>query len=189
VRRGRSRIRITAQLIDAQSGAHLWAGRFDGSLEDVFELQDKVAISVAGVIEPALQAAETARSASLPSNDLTAYDLYLRALQNYISVTKETTHEQLDLLNQAIARDPRYGPALALAAVRTYQLHLNGWTASLDTVRRQGLDYAHRAIRVTSNDPFVLACAAAAFGYFGEDIEASIALMDRALAANPPARR
>jgi hypothetical protein len=113
-----------------------------------------------------MQAAETARSASLPSNDLTAYDLYLRALQNYISVTKETTHEQLDLLNQAIARDPRYGPALALAAVCTYQLHLNGWTASLDTVRRQGLDYAHRAIRVTSNDPFVLACAAAAFGYF-----------------------
>jgi adenylate cyclase len=185
VRKGGDRIRITAQLIDAATGTHLWADRFDGLIEDVFELQDKVAISVAGVIEPTLQTAETARSASLPTKDLTAYDLYLRALQNYISVTKETTHQQLDLLDQAIARDPLYGPALALAAVSTYQLHMNGWTDSPDTARNQGLDYARRAIRATTNDPFVLACAAATFGYFGEDIEASIALMDRALAANP----
>ena len=79
VRKGGGRVRITAQLIDAVNGAHLWADRFDGSLEDVFELQDQVAFSVAGVIEPALQAAETARSADRPTNDLTAYDLYLRA--------------------------------------------------------------------------------------------------------------
>jgi TolB-like protein len=79
VRKAGGRVRITAQLIDAVSGAHLWADHFDGSLEDVFDLQDKVALSVAGVIEPALQAAETARSADHPTNDLTAYDLYLRA--------------------------------------------------------------------------------------------------------------
>jgi TolB-like protein len=79
VRKARQRVRIAGQLIDATTGAHLWADRFDGSLEDVFELQDKVAASVAGVIEPALQAAETARSAGRPTTDLTAYDLYLRA--------------------------------------------------------------------------------------------------------------
>src|SRR5207249_10559041 len=79
VRKGGNRVRITAQLIDALSGAHLWSDRFDGSLEDIFELQDKVAVGVAGVIEPALQAAETARSAGRPTADLTAYDLYLRA--------------------------------------------------------------------------------------------------------------
>ena len=79
VRKASGRVRITAQLIDAGSGAHLWADRFDGSLEDVFDLQDKVALSVAGVIEPALQAAETTRSANRPTGDLTAYDLYLRA--------------------------------------------------------------------------------------------------------------
>src|SRR5215472_16093365 len=79
VRKAGARIRITAQLIDTTNGTHLWADRFDGSLEDVFELQDKVASSVAGVIEPALQAAETARSAGRPTADLTAYDLYLRA--------------------------------------------------------------------------------------------------------------
>ena len=78
VRKAGNRVRITAQLIDAVTGTHLWADRFDGSLEDVFELQDKVASSVAGVIEPALQAAETARSAGRPTADLTAYDLYLR---------------------------------------------------------------------------------------------------------------
>lgn len=79
VRKGGNRVRITAQLIDALTDTHLWADRFDGSLEDIFALQDRVAISVAGVIEPALQAAETARSANRPTNDLTAYDLYLRA--------------------------------------------------------------------------------------------------------------
>jgi adenylate cyclase len=79
VRKAGGRVRIAAQLIDAVTGAHLWADRFDGSLEDVFELQDKVASSVAGVIEPALQAAETTRSAGRPTDDLTAYDLYLRA--------------------------------------------------------------------------------------------------------------
>ena len=80
VRKGGNRVRITAQLIDATNGAHLWADRFDGSLEDVFELQDKVALNVAGVIEPTLQAAEIRRSAARPTNDPTAYDLYLRAI-------------------------------------------------------------------------------------------------------------
>jgi adenylate cyclase len=87
VRKAGQRVRITGQLIDAITGTHLWADRFDGSLEDVFELQDKVAISVAGVIEPALQAAETARSAGRPTNDLTAYDLYLRALAAFFPIT------------------------------------------------------------------------------------------------------
>src|SRR5438067_12419873 len=79
VRKAGNRVRITGQLIDAETGSHLWADRFDGSLEDVFDLQDKIAISVAGVIERALQAAETTRSAYRPTTDLTAYDLYLRA--------------------------------------------------------------------------------------------------------------
>jgi adenylate cyclase len=77
VRKGGNRVRITAQLIEAATGAHLWADRFDGSLEDVFDLQDKVGISVAGVIEPALHAAETAHSAARRTEDLTAYDLYV----------------------------------------------------------------------------------------------------------------
>ena len=106
-------MRITAQLIEAETGAHLWAERFDGSLEDVFELQDQVAISVAGVIEPTLQAAEIRRSAQRPTIDLTAYDLYLRALPYSISWEKDRIALALDLLRRAIDRDPQYGPALA----------------------------------------------------------------------------
>ncbi len=185
VRRAGGRVRITVQLIEAETGTHLWADRFDGSLEDVFELQDQVAISVAGVIEPALQAAEAHRSVNRPTNDLTAYDLYLRALPNFASLTKESVHAAMDLLDQAIARDPGYGPALALAAVCAQQLHLNGWTHTPDSVRKQGLDYARRAVRAAETDPFVLASAAWALGYFGEDIGAAIALADRSLAANP----
>ena len=116
VRRSGSRVRITAQLIETTAGAHLWADRFDGSLEDVFELQDKVASSVAGVIEPTLQVAEIRRLADRPTSDLTAYDLYLRALSHAYTWKKEDTVAALDLLGQAIEHDPHYGSALALAA-------------------------------------------------------------------------
>ena len=112
VRKAGGRVRITAQLIDSVTSAHLWADRFDGSLEDVFELQDKVASNVAGVIEPALQAAETRRLADRPTTDLTAYDLYLRAYAMVLSSARQSP-DALRLLEQAIARDPRYGPALA----------------------------------------------------------------------------
>ena len=112
-------------IIDAASGTHLWADRFDGLIEDVFELQDKVASSVAGVIEPALQAAETARSAGRPTNDLAAYDLYLRGYAMLLSSAKQIP-EALRLMEQAIARDPRYGPALALAAFCCFRLLSDG---------------------------------------------------------------
>src|SRR5258707_76382 len=110
VRKAGNRVRITAQLIEAETGTHLWADRFDGSLEDVFDLQDKVAISVAGVIEPALQAAEITRSVSRATNDLTAYDLYLRAYATYLSSARRIP-EALRLVEQAIERDPHYAPA------------------------------------------------------------------------------
>src|SRR5439155_18217523 len=105
VRKAGTQVRITGQLIDAQSGTHLWADRFDGSLEDVFDLQDKVALSVAGVIEPALQAAGMRRPAAPPTIDLTAYDLYLRALEPFFPITRERIFEGLRLLALAIERN------------------------------------------------------------------------------------
>ena len=122
-----------AQLIEAATGAHLWADRFDGSLEDVFDLQDRVAINVAGVIEPALQAAEIRRSAARPTTDLTAYDLYLRALATYYPITKERLFKALELLEQAIAIDPHYGPALSLAAMCHMRLVREGWAEDPET--------------------------------------------------------
>jgi TolB-like protein len=184
VRKAGGRVRITGQLIDALTGTHLWADRFDGSLEDIFELQDNVAISVAGVIEPALQAAETARSANRPTNDLTAYDLYLRAYAMVFS-SRARFLDALGLLEEAIARDPDYGPALSWAATCCQGIANDGRSDDPDAVRRKGLDFARRALEVARDDPVVLAHAAHALGYFGEDVTGAIALVDRALALNP----
>ena len=125
VRKSSNRVRITAQLVETETGAHVWADRFDGSLEHIFDLQDHVATSVAGVIEPILQAAEMRRSAARPTTDLTAYDLYLRARAMILS-RKRQIGEALELLRQAIDRDPRYGPALAWAGVCCFHLDMNG---------------------------------------------------------------
>jgi adenylate cyclase len=185
VRKAGGRVRITAQLIDVLGGTHLWADRFDGSLKDVFELQDQVASSIAGVIEPTLQGAETARSAGRPTSDLTAYDLYLRALSHLYPREKEGVLAALDLLEQAIERDPRYGPALALAAMCHEDLYATGWTNDPEAIRREGSDLARRALRLTGDDPGILANSAAALARFGEDIGAMMALVDRALTLNP----
>jgi adenylate cyclase len=184
VRKAGGRVRIGAQLIEALSGKHLWADRFDGSLQDVFDLQDKVASSVAGIIEPALQAAETARSADRPTDDLTAYDLYLRAYSMFFLSARQVA-DALRLLKRAIERDPQYGPALALAAVCCQRLCLDGLSAIPEMHRRRGPDLARRALQVAGDDPGTLANAALALSYFGEDVDAMIALVDRALALNP----
>jgi len=185
VRKAGGRVRITAQLIDAQNGTHLWADRFDGSLEDVFELQDKVAVSVAGVIEPTLQMAEMRRSAARPTTDLSAYDLYLRALAALFPVTKEGVIEALGLLDQAIAIDRHYAPALSWAAHCHLRLLVEGWTEKPEASRRKASDLARQALRVAENDPTILANAAQVLARFGEDIGAMIGLVDRALALNP----
>ena len=186
VRKGGNQVRITAQLIDAANGAHLWAGWFDGSLENVFELQDKVALNVAGVIEPTVQAAEMRRSSDRPTNDITAYDLYLRAIAPMRSGEreKELYVRALDLLGQAIERDPRYGPALAVAAFCHQVLQNNGWTNDAGRNRREGMDLAGRALRVAANDAEVLGNVARVLGYFNEDLTAAISLIDRALELN-----
>jgi adenylate cyclase len=185
VRKGGSRVRITGQLIDAVTGTHLWADHFDGSLEDVFDLQDNIAISVAGVIEPALQVAEMRRSLERPTTDLTAYDLYLRALAVYFPITKEGIVEALGLLDRAIAIDPHYGPALSWAAMCHQRQVSDGWAEEPEINRRKGIDLARQALQVAQNDPGTLANAAQVLANFGEDIGAMLGLVDRALALNP----
>jgi TolB-like protein len=185
VRKAGGRVRIAAQLIDATTGAHLWAERFDGSIEDVFDLQDKVASSVAGVIEPTLQEAEIRRSSERPTSDLTAYDFYLRALPEWGSLEKHRIVRALDLLGKAIERDPQYGPALALAAHCHQRLELRGWTDDSEATRHTSIDLARQALRISPDDPDVLALAAFVLGYFGEDIDVAVGLIDRCLTLNP----
>jgi len=185
VRKGGNRVRITAQLVEAETGAHLWADRFDGSLEDIFDFQDKVAIDVAGVIEPALQAAEVRRSAARPTNDLTAYDLYLRALATFYPITKERLLKVLELLEEAIAIDPHCGPALSLAAMCQMRLVRESWAEAPETASRKAVDLARQALQVAGDDPGILANAAFVLANFGEEIGAMMALVDRALALTP----
>ena len=189
VRKAGGRLRIAAQLIDALTGTHLWADRFDGPLENIFELQDKVASSVAGIIEPTLQAAETARAASRPTTDLTAYDLYLRALAHSPSHEQDQVTRALDLLSQVIERDPHFGPALALTAHCHQRFAVLNWTEDLETVRLTSVGFARQALRVGPDEPDVLALAAFTFGYFGEDIDVAIGLIDRCLTLNPSCAR
>jgi TolB-like protein len=184
VRKAGGRVRISAQLIEAASGAHLWADRFDGSVADVFEFQDTVAVSVAGVIEPALQVAETARLAKRPTDDLTAYDLYLRAYAMFFTSARQIP-DALGLLAHAIERDPDYGPALAWAAVCCLRLCMDGRSDDLQADSRKGAGFARRSLQVASDDPGIFANAALALAYFGEDIGAMMNLVDRALALNP----
>jgi TolB-like protein len=185
VRKAGNRIRITSQLLDATNGAHLWADNFDATLEDIFELQDNVASSVAGVIEPTLLAAEHRRAIQRPTHDLTAYDLYLRARLARESADKEGAMRALELVGRALERDPNYGSALAVATVCQCNIYAGGWTNDFEATRRQGIDLARRALRVAGDDPFILANAAWALGLFGEDIATAVALVDRSLQLNP----
>jgi TolB-like protein/class 3 adenylate cyclase len=185
VRKGGGRVRITAQLIDAETGTHLWADRFDGSLEDVFELQDKVAVSVAGIVEPTLQAAEIRHSMGRPTNDLTAYDLYLRAIPHVVAHGRDGMMEALGLLGEAIERDPHYGLALSLAALCRADLHVAGWITDVESNRCNGVELARRGLGIAGDDPAVLSRAAYALGCLEEDITTAIALADQSLELNP----
>jgi adenylate cyclase len=185
VRKVGIRIRIVAQLLDARSGAHLWADRFDSTMEDVFELQDNVASSVAGVIEPTLESEEYRRSIQRPTDDLTAYDLYLQARFARLSMTRETTMRALELVERALERDPNYGSALAEAAGCQINIYAGGWTDDLQATRDKGVRLARRALRVAGDDPYILGSVAFVLGAFGEDIATALSLADRALELNP----
>jgi TolB-like protein/Flp pilus assembly protein TadD len=189
VRKVDDRVRITAQLIDTTNRTHLWADRFDGCLEDVFGLQDDVAASIARVIEPALQAAQTARSTGRLMTALGARDFYERALVAVEPMTKDAISGALRLAEQAITADQHYGPALALAAACHMQFVNYGLTEDLETVRRRAVNLARQALQVARDDAGVVASAAMVLAVFGENIGAMTALVDDALALSPSCAR
>jgi adenylate cyclase len=119
VRKAGNRVRITRQLIDTATGAHIWADCFDGALDDIFELQEQVASGVVGAIEPKLRHAEIARATRKPAEGLDPYDLYLRALALSYKLTLEANREAIRLLHRALEIDPSYAPAAGLAAIAT----------------------------------------------------------------------
>jgi TolB-like protein len=185
VRKADDSLRITGRLIDVETVSHLWIDRFDGSLHDVFDFQDRVASSVAGVIEPALQAAEAARAVvSRQTEDLTAYDFYLRGYAMFMASSGQFPGA-VRLLEQAIARDPEYGQALGWAAVGLTRLIGDGRSDDPAGDRAKALDFARRALAAAEEDPNIIVNAANVLAWFGEDMAAVLALVDRALAINP----
>jgi adenylate cyclase len=177
VRKAASRVRITAQLIEAQTGTHLWADRFDGSLEDVFDLQDQVAA--------ALQAAEVARARGKRPENLDAYDLYLRAFAESRPITKEGNDRALGFLRRAIDVEPGYAAALAEAAFCYSWRLVNQWMGDAAGETAEGLRLARTAVGAGRDDATALANAGYTLWWLGHDADAAISAVDRAAALNP----
>jgi adenylate cyclase len=180
VRKGGNRVRITAQLIDTTNGAHLWADRFDGLLEDVFELQDKVAISVAGVIEPTLRQSEIERARRKRPDSLDAYDLYLRALPDAFASMPQAADKALALLGKAIELEPDFAAAHAIIAFCHEQRYLRG--GMQEETRIAALRHARHAIAAGSDDAAALATAGFVIAVCGRDYETALTAFERSFA-------
>ena len=185
VRRAGIRVRIGVQLIDAADGTLIWTHRFEDTLDDIFELQDRVALAVAGRIEPTVLEAEIRRVAIRPTDNMGSYDLYLRAMQKFRTLERSNVLEALNLLNRAIDLDPDFGPALSLAASCHRTVFTYGWSDDADEDRRLTFDLTKRALKVANEDADVLARAANMLGALGDDLAASETMADRAIALNP----
>ena len=183
VRKGGGRVRITAQLIEAETGTHLWANRFDGSLEDVFDLQDQVAISVAGVIEPTLRQAEVQRAGRKPTGNLGSYDLYLRALAES-EKGEAGLREAVALLKAALAIDPSYATAAARIAYCHIFLQSHGFQVSKEEMVEAG-QLAVQAVRLGNDDPEALSMGGHGAIYFSRAQGIAESASDRAVTFNP----
>ncbi|MGE3743943.1 MAG: adenylate/guanylate cyclase domain-containing protein [Geminicoccaceae bacterium] len=185
VRKAGNRVRITGQLIDATSGAHLWADRFDGALDDIFELQDKVAASVAGAIEPKLRGAETERASRKPPGRLDAYDLYLRAMAEFQKYTADGMNAGVGFCTRALAIDPTYPPAAALLGYCRLHQIFQGWGPVSPMEVAEAVRLARLAIEAGKDDPDALVMGGDALSYFTGDRDLVGSAVERALALNP----
>jgi TolB-like protein/class 3 adenylate cyclase len=187
IRKAGSRVRITGQLIDALTGAHLWANRFDGDLEDIFGLQDQVTTSVVGAIAPKLEAAEIARATQKPTESLRAYDYYLRGIACLHAVyggSRDAVSEALTLFHRAIELDPEFASVHGMAAW-CYVLRRNyGWVAASVEETGEIEQLARRASRLGKEDPIALYTGGFALAHVG-DLDTGAALIDRALVLDP----
>jgi adenylate cyclase len=185
VRKSGERVRIAVKLTDARDGTQVWSQRFDDTLEDVFALQDRVALAVAGVIEPAVQAVEGRRAFARPTSDMTSYEFYLRGWRLAWNLDRLDANAALDLFNQAIERDPNHARALAGTAACHGLLYTFFWSDDVEHDRVRGLELSHRALKLAEDDPEVLAWSAFVLFCMNDDLQAGAALVDRALSLNP----
>ena len=187
VRKAGNRVRITGQLIDTATGAHIWADRFDGALDDIFELQDQVASSVAGAIEPKLRQSEIERASRKPTASLTAYDFYLRALAQSYRYTDEGVAEAVVLARRALTIDPSYAPAAALVGWCHWHQRYQGWGAVSDEEVTAGVRLARQALEAGRDDPDTVSRAAVTLLALAGETPMAEAALDRVLRLNPNA--
>lgn len=185
VRLGSDRLRVVAQLIDSQTGSHIWAEKFDGAAAEIFDMQDQITESVVAVIEPQIRQAEIERSRRERPGSLAAYDLYLRAVPRFYSETPGDNAEAFRLLNQAIAMEPDYAAALVMAAGALSNQISMGWPALVAHNRKRWAELTEAALAHGSNDATVLSHAGVMLIHVAHDYDRGMRLIERALEANP----
>jgi TolB-like protein len=185
VRRSSSRVRITGQLIDASTGANLWADRFEGQLEDIFDLQDQITVSVVGAIAPKLEQAEIERSRRKPTDNLDAYDYFLRGMSAVHQWTKEANIEAIQMFAKATELDPNFASAYGMLSRCYSQRKAGGWVTdrARDIVETERV--ARRAAALGSDDAVALCTAGIGLAFVVGETDEGIALIDRSLMLNP----
>jgi adenylate cyclase len=185
VRKGGNRVRITAQLIEAATRAHLWADKFDGAVEDVFELQDRITESVVGALQPTLKQAEIERARRKPPANLDAYDYVLRATPHVVANTPAESAEAIRLLNEALRLDPVYAVAHALLATMYGQIARSATGLQREEAKTLGMSHARRAVSYAEDDSVALAHGGFMLGILAQDTYAARTALDKAVALNP----
>ncbi|QZP31019.1 winged helix-turn-helix domain-containing tetratricopeptide repeat protein [Pseudomonas sp. DR48] len=185
VRKCGNKVRITGQLIDATSGTHIWAERFEGALNDIFELQDQITQSVVGAIAPQLERAEIERAKRKPTESLDAYDYYLRAMAKLHNGTREALDQALPLFYKSIELDPEFASAYGMAAWCYFWRKLNGWMADRTLEIAEGVRLARLAVSLGRDDAVALTRGGHALSHLAGEVDGGIALLDRARLLNP----
>jgi len=186
VQKAGSRVRITVQLIDVTSGAHVWADRVDGTLEDVFDLQDRITERVAGALQPSIRLAEIERARRKRPQDLGAYDYTMRAMPHVWALEREASVKALELLEHALAIDPEYPLALSLAGWCYAQHSVYNWTDDIDSARSTALRLAEKATEQGGEDPLILAVLGAVHSISRNHGTARV-MLERAVTLDPNA--
>ncbi|WP_119302874.1 winged helix-turn-helix domain-containing protein [Dongia deserti] len=185
IRKAANRVRITGQLVDANTGATLWSERFESALDDIFELQDQMATSIVGALVPHLESAEIERARHKPTENLDAYDYYSRGMWKFRQVSRSAIDEALPLFYEAIERDRGFASAYAMAAWCHSWRKLSRWVTDLEREVSEGTRLARRAVELGQDDAVALAASAHALAHLAHDFDGSIALLDRALVLDP----
>src|SRR5262245_29619373 len=185
VRRAGNRVRFTGQLIDATTGGNIWADRFDGALEDVFDLQDQVTARAVGAIEPRLQRAEIERAGRKPTESLDAYDYFLRGMASFHLFTRDSLLEAARLFVRATELDPGYASPYGMASWSGALRNSYGWMVDRESEIADAVRLARRAVAVGKDDPTALWSGGLSLAYLGKEVEAGAAYIDRALVLNP----